>query len=230
MRLGMLGGTFDPIHRGHLDAAVAAQQALSLDRVLFVPARVPPHRPRSPLASSYHRFAMTALAVSSADHFAVSDLELERPGPSYSTDTIEALRQEGWQPWQLFFITGVDAFAEIATWRNYPAILETSHFVVVTRPGYPATVLRDRVPGLEPRILEAGPPGGSVRSDALRGPTPRVIVVSASTSDVSSTEVRRRLAEGHQVSDLVPPVVERYIRQHRLYEPQPRAPHLHGQV
>ncbi len=230
MRLGLLGGTFDPIHRGHLDAGLAARQALALDRVLFLPARVPPHRPRSPVASSYHRFAMTALAIAGTDSFAVSDLELTREGPSYSTDTIDTLRGQGWHAWQLFFITGVDAFAEIATWRNYPAILDTSHFAVVTRPGYPASLLRERLPDLRPRVIDLADAAAGAMIGALRGPDTHVILVSAPTTDVSSTEVRRRLHEGVPVGDLVPAAVERYIRQHQLYGTQPQASQLHGQV
>ena len=123
-RLGLLGGTFDPIHMGHLDAAVAARSALALDEVWLVPSRVPPHRHERPHSSPFHRFAMVALAVQEADHLVASDLELGVDGPSYTSGTLERLAAAGWAPWQLFFITGADAFAEIDTWMNYPALLD----------------------------------------------------------------------------------------------------------
>lgn len=135
MKLGILGGTFDPIHHGHLAAARAAQDATGLDRVVFVPSHLPPHRGRAPMASGFHRFAMTAIAVLADSSFEVSDIELNRAGPSFSVDTIHALHAGGWQAVQLFFITGVDAFADIRTWKAYPDLLNGCHFVVVTRPG-----------------------------------------------------------------------------------------------
>jgi nicotinate-nucleotide adenylyltransferase len=227
MRLGLLGGTFDPIHQGHLDAARAARAALGLDRVLFLPSRVPPHRPSAPLASGYHRFAMTAIAVLGCEGFVASERELTRPGPSYSIQTLRSLEAEGWQTVQLFFITGVDAFAEVATWYDYPALLDACHFVVVTRPGYAPGRLRDRLPELASRFVVPEDPGRDQRLD--RVPT-SVIIVDAPTTDVSSTEVRRRLAAGESVSGLVPGAVERYILQHRLYEHTSAAPQLHGQV
>src|SRR5574338_423363 len=112
-RIGILGGTLDPIHQGHLDTALAARQALALDRVIILPSRVPPHRPQQPLASRYHRFAMTALAVNGIDGLAASDMELCAPGPSYTADTLSRYHAaSGMAASQIFFITGADAFAE----------------------------------------------------------------------------------------------------------------------
>ena len=136
VRIGILGGTFDPIHLGHLEAATAAERALSLDRILLLPSRTPPHRTSEPRASVYHRFAMAALAAAERG-MSVSDLEVRRDGPSYTALTLEALHREGYAPAQLFFITGSDAFAEVATWHDYPRILQLANFVVVSRPGAP---------------------------------------------------------------------------------------------
>ena len=112
--VGLLGGTFDPIHLGHLEAASAAARALSLDRVLLLPSRTPPHRNTEPRASVFHRFAMAALAAAERG-MSVSDLEVRREGPSYTASTLEALHRDGYAPAQLFFITGSDAFADVAT-------------------------------------------------------------------------------------------------------------------
>jgi nicotinate-nucleotide adenylyltransferase len=225
-RLGILGGTFDPVHRGHLEAARAALAHLALDRVLFVPAHVPPHRSRAPRASAFHRFAMTAVAILGERWYAVSDMELLRPGPSFSIETLRSL-QAHWQPWQLFFITGADAFAEVETWHGYPAVLDASHFVVVTRPGFPLERLRARLPGLDSRIAVVGDPG--TRDGVLERRDTAIVAIDAPTSDVSSTEVRRRLADHEPITGLVPDRVEQYIRQHQLYEPLVTASRLHGQ-
>jgi nicotinate-nucleotide adenylyltransferase len=219
MRLGLLGGAFDPIHRGHLEAAVAARTLLGLDLVLVIPALAPPHRPTQPLVSGYHRFAMASLAVDGLDGFAVSDIEMRSAGPSYTAHTLARLHAEGWQPWQLFFITGSDAFAEIATWYDYPAVLDAAHFVVVSRPGHGVERVRSRVPDLAGRIVAVGtglPPdaGAPIAST----PT-RVYFIEAPTADVSSTGIREGLASGRAIDELVPPAVARHIRQHRLYRP-----------
>lgn len=225
-RLGLLGGTFDPIHHGHLEVARAARRLLSLDRVLFVPSHLPPHRPRAPHASGCHRFAMLALAVLDQPGFMASDLELSRSGPSYTSDTLTTLHERGWQPWQLFFITGVDAFAEIDTWREYPALLDRAHFVVVTRPGYRTDALRERLPALSSRFVDVGDDG---RSDPVLGTDrPAILLIHAPTPDVSSTEIRRRLAAGASLRGLVPDAVEHYIGQHRLYGSHTPAFQLHG--
>ena len=129
--LGVLGGTFDPIHFGHLDAAEAARAALSLDEILVVPSHDPPHRPVDPHATPFHRFAMAALAATGRPGYQVSDMELVREGASYTVDTLRALQRQGWSASQLFFILGSDAFAEVATWREYPRVLDEANFVVV---------------------------------------------------------------------------------------------------
>lgn len=209
-RLGVLGGTLDPVHNGHIDVAVAARQALALGRVILLPSRLPPHRPSLPAASPFHRFAMAALAVSRVDGLEVSDLELSAPGPSYTSDTLDRLYASGLKPAQIFFITGADAFAEIATWHRYPEVLDLAHFVVVSRPGFPARSLSTVLPSLAPRMRE----GTAFEAAASK---PSIFLVDARTADVSSTEIRRRVRAGESVEGLVPPLVERHISQHRLY-------------
>jgi nicotinate-nucleotide adenylyltransferase len=208
VRIGILGGTFDPIHLGHLDAADAAKRALSLDRVMLLPSHVPPHRSAEPRASVFHRFAMAALAAAERGML-VSDIEVRREGPSYTASTLEALHRDGYPPAHLFFITGSDAFAEVATWHDYPRILQLANFVVVSRPG-------------APRASELIPPPES-RSFELTPTAPTLFSVEADTPDVSSTEVRRRVAAGEPLEGLVPSSVAGHIRRHHLYVPAPVA-------
>lgn len=220
-RIGILGGTLDPIHLGHLDTALAARAALSLDRVIILPSRVPPHRQQQPIASRYHRFAMTALAVNGIEGLRASDMELCAPGPSYTADTLTRYHAaSGLSPSQIFFITGADAFAEIETWHRYPEVLELAQFVAVARPGFPVAGLPVRLPGLAPRMLPVDQGGKKTTHLAI-------YLLDARTSDVSSTEIRRRLVAGERLAGLVPPAVETHIRQHDLYG-QAKADHLHG--
>jgi nicotinate-nucleotide adenylyltransferase len=207
-RLGILGGTFDPIHYGHLEAADAARRALQLDQVLLIPSSDPPHRPAEPLASGFHRFALVALAIQGYDALHVSDLELTRTGPSYTADTLRAIASQGWTPSQIFFILGSDAFAEIATWREFPAVLDAANFVVIARPG---------------TTLEAA----IARTPALRGRQGHsLFLVEARTRDVSSSTIRARLASHQPIDDLVPAAVARHIAAHHLYG---AVDDLHGQ-
>jgi nicotinate-nucleotide adenylyltransferase len=206
MNVGILGGTFDPIHLGHLEAAAAAQRALSLDRVLLLPSRTPPHRSTEPRASVFHRFAMAALAAAERG-FLVSDLELRRDGPSYTALTLEALHRDGYAAAQLFFITGSDAFADVATWYDYPRILQLANFVVVSRPG-------------APRPSDLIPNPQSLITDSAR---PTILSVEAETPNVSSTEIRRRAGAGESLDGLVPSSVAGHIRRHHLYVPAPVA-------
>jgi nicotinate-nucleotide adenylyltransferase len=219
VRLGVLGGTFDPIHVGHLDAAETAQRALRLDQILFVPSHDPPHRSLDPHASAFHRFALIALAIESHPTYRASDMELRRDGPSYTTDTLQALRADGWQASQLFFILGADAFAEIATWRQFPAVLDAAHFVVIDRPGTTLDAAAARTPQIAARLRRPDP-------DLAQGTATFVFLVEARTRDVSSTMIRTRLEAGRPIDDLVPLAVERHIVAHRLYG---AVDNLHGQ-
>jgi nicotinate-nucleotide adenylyltransferase len=212
-RVGVLGGTFNPIHRGHLAAARAAQATLALDRLLFVPSHAPPHRTDSLLASGYHRLQMTALAVAEVPGWKASDVELVRGGPSYTYDTLIALRTA--EPAsQFFFVIGADAFADIATWRHYPDLLELAHFVVIARPGTSFDNLRSRVPTLASRMVSCEM---TPASTFLSAPDPSIFLVNAATPDVSSTEIRRRAAAGAPLDGLVPDSVAAYIAAHHLY-------------
>jgi nicotinate-nucleotide adenylyltransferase len=207
MPRGFLGGTFDPIHVGHLDVARAAREALTLDTVSFVPANVPPHR-RAPRASAADRFAMAGLAAEGAPGFKVSRLDLDSDGPSYTSGTLDRIAATGAPMRDVFFITGADAFREIGLWKDYPQILDRCHFVAVSRPGCAASSLRDALPELASRMRDT--PGTIPAS-------PAIFLVNAPTAPVSSTDIRQRLANGESIEGLVPSAVAAYIHDHGLY-------------
>lgn len=217
-RLGVLGGTFDPIHHGHLDAAAAACRALALDEVIFVPASTPPHRHVAPRAPAFHRFAMAAIAINHVEQYRVSDMELTRSGPSYTALTLADLHRQGWSPTQIFFIIGSDAFADIATWHDYPRILEACHYAVIARPGVSLDHALAAAPLVRARLATAADVGSTSGTGVFR--------VDTVTVPVSSTVVRTRLARGEPLDGLVPVAVAAHIRRHHLYE---AAGHLHGQ-
>ena len=194
--VGILGGTFDPIHNGHLGIAEEAREALGLERVLLVPASSPPHKPGRPVTDAAHRLAMVALAIADNPAFAVSRIEVERGGASYSLDTLEALRSEGVeQPW---FILSAEALAGFPTWRAPDRILALCRLAVVPRGGYDPldrAWVAERFPGREDRVT------------FLPGPL----------LPISGSVVRRRAAVGRSVRYLVPDAVARYIADHQLY-------------
>lgn len=208
MRRGFLGGTFDPIHLGHLDVARAAQRALHLDEVTIVPARMPPHR-HAPIASAPHRFAMAALAVLGQPGMMVSDIEMLSPDPSYTSETLGRLEASGVDLSEACLITGADAFREIGTWKDYPALLDRCHFAVVSRPGAPVASLPDQLPDLAERF--AAP-------DAWENVgRPSIFLIDAPTPPISSTDVRRRIRGGESLDGLVPVPVAAHIERHGLY-------------
>lgn len=205
-----MGGTFDPIHYGHLDAAEAARTALSLDEVWLLPSHDPPHRPADPLASPFHRFALVALAVSGYANLTASDLELQRQGPSYTVATLQELHRMGWQPAQIFFIIGADAVGDIESWRAFPDVLEAAHFAVVGRAG---TAPEDVIPRVAAVAARVAPPGYQPQHER----DTKVFAVAGRTRDVSSSLIRERLRQGRHLADLVPAAVERHIMANRLY-------------
>jgi len=212
MTLGVLGGTFDPIHNGHLAAGLQAQAVLHLDRVMLVPSHIPPHR--SAGAPAADRLAMVNLVAADHQGWTASDIELKREGPSYTFDTLTALRKGSAS--QFFFIIGADAFAEIATWSRYPAVLDLAHFAVVARPGITLHSLQARVPDLADRMTT--PDFFTPQASRPKpGERTRVILIETATPDVSSTEVRRRVRAHERLDGLVPDSVASYISTHRLY-------------
>ena len=229
--VGVLGGTFDPIHLGHLSVARQAADALGLSRVLLLPSRTPPHRPVDPSASMFHRFAMAALAASADPRLAASDLELIREGTTYTADTLRALRRTGLEGWQIFFLTGADAFAEIATWREYPAVLDLAQFLVCTRSGVAASSLPARLPSLARRMIPVpvsvplpGAEAPGLHLATVPGaPETRVFLLDCATPDISSTDIRARARAGRPLAGLVPPEVDDHIRRHGLYGADPGA-------
>ena len=213
-----MGGTFDPIHTGHLDVARASADAFGLPRVHLLPSNIPPHR-REPGTSPLHRFAMVAMAAQSDSRFVADDTELLRDGPSYAADTLRHLHRQGWKAEQLFFLTGVDAFAEVATWREYPALLDLAHFVVCSRAGRAADVVRGLLPALRDRMVDAKDFNGLPAATAAKA-GPRVILLHAQTADVSSSALRQALAAGETdiaLRGMLPPAVFDHIRRHGLY-------------
>lgn len=200
-RLGIMGGTFDPIHLGHLVAAEAAREQFGLDRVVFVPARLPPHKLDQLISPAEHRSAMVLLATMNHPRFVVSRVELDRPGPSYTVDTLRLLRQE-YPVATLFFITGADAVLDFDNWREPVELLRLCHMVVVSRPGCDRERLREKVDSLE---RETGC---------------RIEELAAPALDISSRELRRRVAEGKSLRYLVPREVRDYVLKHGLYRPE----------
>jgi len=191
VRLGVFGGTFDPIHLGHLRAAQNALEGLGLDLVAFVPARTPPHRPQ-PLSSALDRYAMTALATAGHPRFAVSDVELAREGPSYTVDTVASLRRERPQD-EVFVIVGSDTFPEMVTWKEHDRLRSLCTVAVVSRPGEEAPV------------------------DDARGAAAGVARVEGSGLPISASAIRARVREGKSVRYLVADAVADFIEKKGLY-------------
>jgi nicotinate-nucleotide adenylyltransferase len=210
-RLGVLGGTFDPVHFGHLDAAEAAREALSLDQIWLIPSHTPPHRPADPVATPFHRFAMVALAIADRPEYRASDIELRRAGRSYTIDTLREMHDARWAAAQIFFIIGVDAFADIPSWRAFPAVLSAANFVVVGRAGaLPDRASVARAPELAARLADAG-------YRAAHQHDTKIFPIAGRTRDVSSSGIRGRLRAGQAILELTPGPVERHIMTHELY-------------
>jgi nicotinate-nucleotide adenylyltransferase len=199
MRLGIMGGTFDPIHYGHLYVAENARLQYQLDLTLFVPNRIPAHKKAYAVSSAEHRFAMTRLAIADNPCFQPSRIELDRPGPSYTVDTLRLLRQ-AYPMAELFFITGLDAVIEIATWRRHEEVLQLCTFIAAPRPGLSAQTIHERLP---PNALA------------------RVALLEGHHLAISSTDIRDSVRRGLSIRYLTPDPVVEYIRHNRLYRPEP---------
>ncbi len=212
LRVGLLGGTFNPIHLAHLRAAEEAREALQLDRVIFIPAHLPPHKDAEGISDTEHRLAMVRLAIADQDAFDVSDVETKRAEKSYTLYTIRHFRKELGPATEIFFLTGADAFAEISTWHRWREVLPMCHFVVLTRPGH---VIAKPVDALPAAFAERYRPTGPGTYAMKEGP--RLVFLPMTGLDISSSDIRRRLREGKSIWYLVPDTVIGYIEQHGLY-------------
>ncbi len=212
-RIGLLGGTFDPVHNGHLAVAAAVKKDFALDDVWFMPAAFPPHKKGHEVSSFTDRTAMLELAVGGRSGFVVSRIEAERPELSYTIDTLRELRRRlGWEV-GLFFIIGIDAFLDIATWKAYDKLLTHCSFVVIARPNYRLKTV-DEVMRRHFRRHRYYP-GRKVWMSEDGGE--KIFLLGMQPVAVSSTEIRRLVRTGRAIHDLVPPGVEEYIKERSLY-------------
>ncbi len=200
-RVGILGGTFDPVHYGHLVVAEEVYATFHLAEMVFVPAGQPPHKTKEVITAAEHRLAMLELAIASNPHFTISRVELDRPGPSYTVDTLRLLRKQWGEETAIYFVIGGDSLEELLSWHDPPGILEQlTHLVAVRRPGYNESEeyydwLEARLPGMKQHLL----------------------VVEAPQLEISATDLRLRVAEGRPIKYQTPDSVESYIVQYGLY-------------
>ncbi len=198
--LAVMGGSFDPIHLGHLIIAERAAEALRADRVLFIPCNIPPHKEAAGLTPGVHRLRMIALAARGNTKFRASDIELARGGVSYTVDTIEQLRGVYGPRVKIWFVIGADSLNELPTWRDYRKLLALCTIVTAARPGFDLEMWRGD--------------GALSREEVARL---RAHILPAPLIGISSSEIRRRRREGLSIRHLVPAAVERYIVEHGLY-------------
>lgn len=198
-KYGVMGGTFDPIHYGHLVTAEAARHEFGLDRVVFLPSGTPPHKPPEAVTDAEHRYMMTVLATLSNPYFDVSRVDIDREGISYTVDSLRILREQYGGDSELYFITGADAILEIVSWKEPDKLLELAHFIGATRPGF----CLEQVPKSTQEWLSRHPD--------------RVHLIKVPALAISSTDIRERVRTGNSIRYLVPEPVEHYIRRHNLY-------------
>ena len=196
--LGILGGTFDPVHMGHLHMAEAVYERMQLEQIMFIPAYVAPHKVGLDFAPAEERFRMTQLAVEPYSQFIVSDIELRRSGVSYTIDTVRELSQI-YADRELYFIIGADSVVQLHTWNNIYDLLELATFVAAGRPGYEGV--------MEQVVATLG-------AEAAK----RIVLLDTPEYDISSTDIRTRIRSGQSLAGLVPSVVEEYIHSHGLYK------------
>jgi len=212
-RIGLFGGTFNPIHLGHLRGGEQIQEAFGLHEVIFIPAALPPHKATEKIIEPHHRLEMVKWAIQRNPYFSASDVELRRSGKSYSIDTIRYFR-ETHQSSLFFFILGRDAFAEIETWKEYQHLFSLCNFIVMTRPGFQKGSSPSPLPeSLIPAFRYDQKADAWVHSSGYT-----LFFKEIRYLDISSTKVRELIKKGESVSKFIPPEVEAYIREHGLYQ------------
>jgi nicotinate-nucleotide adenylyltransferase len=204
VKIAILGGTFDPIHNGHLRAAQVVADTFEVDEVHFIPTFIPPHKSRSGVTSPFHRFAMVALAVAPFERFRVSSIEVDTLECRYSVDTLELMHRT-YPGARFLFITGTDAYQEVDEWKDHRRLMELTDFAVVNRHGFP---MRSDI---APVVVADGSSSISIGTDR------HVYYLPSVNEDISSTEIREGARKGIGLGDWVPPLVLTYATKHRLY-------------
>jgi nicotinate-nucleotide adenylyltransferase len=216
VNIALFGGTFDPIHSGHLQAARAAARRFGLDRILFVPSGNPPHKVHNRLTSFHHRFAMVALACAGDPRFVPSLLEAPRADarPHYSVETVRAAERRLGARYRLYFLIGADAFLDLPHWKDYRRLFGAVNFIVVSRPGFPEQEIWETIPRNLLPLKSSRSPGRSVKMKRTS-----VSILRGVNVPVASREIREAVRAGRPVTGLVPALVEQYILKEGLYRP-----------
>lgn len=214
-RAAIYGGTFDPVHNGHLKVARGVQKLFGLDQVILIPACVPPHKRGAGISSAFHRFAMLALATEHDENLTISTAELEQPDRPYAVDTVARIQQMLGSDCRLFFVMGADSWSEITTWREWQRLLTMCDHIVVTRPGYEFPIDRDRASVADVR----GKDTAAIQETVAGSSRPQVFLTDAVFEDVSATAIRAaaRNSQEAELKTLVPPEVANYIKKYELY-------------
>lgn len=217
MRIGIFGGTFNPIHLGHIYIADQTRQQLSLDQVVFLPSGDPPHKSAETLAPAHHRLEMVRLALEGHDHFLLSEREASSTEKSYTIHTLSRIKEE--MPGELWFMVGLDAFQEIASWKSADELLSLTNFVVLSRPAHSFLTLTSIpfLPSIPYKHLQALESGTLDRLDIPTSQTTILTILLFPPCHISASAIREQIGQGHEVSDWLPPTVESYIIQHHIY-------------
>ena len=230
-RIALYGGTFDPVHAGHLEIARRVLSLFEIEKVLFVPAQMAPHKIGRPVTQPIHRYAMLVLATQNDPQLSISTFELDAPDRCYTVDTVEHFQRELGDSTELFFIMGADSWSEIATWREWERLLTIANHIVVTRPGYELETshvgeLRERIMDLRTSLecgdlspLSQSAERGDVNKAVASYRTPKIFITDVVMSDVSATNIRTLASEGRtdELANYLPGPVFEYIRKYGIY-------------
>jgi nicotinate-nucleotide adenylyltransferase len=220
LKLGLLGGSFNPIHNGHLTIARLVREQLRLDQVLFIPTGDPPHKRDGSLAPAKDRYEMVRLALVGTPSFQLSDIEIRRSGKSYSIDTIRELQRQFGSSTELYFLIGLDAFLDFPNWKEPMELLRACRFVVVPRPGQSFRSLADMplLPALDARALDRLDAGVLPQLDIAMPACKGITCLPIPPCSISASDIRQRIRQKTTQANMLPPPVESYILQHRLYQ------------
>ncbi len=218
-KIGLFGGTFNPLHLGHLQVAKDVLQQFDLDQIHFIPCALPPHKTNEPLAEAGHRLEMVRLSVIDQPELTASDVEIKRKGPSYTCDTLRTYRREILPDARLYFMVGLDAFLEIHTWKMFLRLFDEAEFIVMSRPGFAhsTTTLLDKTVAYVQKHIS--PNYGFADGEKMIGhpSRPPIYLAAVKPIDITSTKIRQKIQNGACIDQWVTPAVARYIEKKGLY-------------